>query len=68
VAQPDRVDGEEVAGENRFTVRSEEAALRLRVVRRGRQAGVGEDVSTEVAETVMPSLRKFASDPQVAPA
>src|SRR6266511_482867 len=45
-AQPDRVDREEVTGEDRLAVRSEEVAPRLRVASRcWRQAGLGEDVA-----------------------
>src|SRR5437588_12876438 len=45
-AQPNRVDSEEVAGEDRVGMCSQEAAPRLRVAPRGRrQSGGGEDVA-----------------------
>src|SRR5437763_7002139 len=63
-AQPDGVDGEEVAGEDRLAVRSEEAAPRLRVApRRRRQAGVGEDVTDGGRRDGDAELAELADDP-----
>jgi hypothetical protein len=56
-AQPDRVDSEEVAGEDRVGMRLQEAAPRLRVARGRRNPEVARMLRTEVAETAMPSLR-----------
>jgi hypothetical protein len=55
-AQPDRVDGEEVAGEDRLAVRSQESAPGLAIALRCWPA-LMRMLRTEVAETVIPSLR-----------
>src|SRR5262249_41427202 len=64
-----RVDGEEVAGENRFAMRSEEAAPGLRIALRRRwQAGAGENVAHGARRDSDACLAQLAGDPQVAPA
>jgi hypothetical protein len=66
--QPDRVYSEEITGEDRLAVRSEEVAPRLRVAPRcWRQAGLGEDVADGTRRDNDVELAQFACDAQVAP-
>src|ERR671934_181472 len=68
-AQPDGVDGEEVAGEDRLTVRAQEAAPRLPVaLRRRRQPGLSKDVANRSRGNREAELAQLADDPQIAPA
>ena len=63
-AQPDGVDREEVAGEDRLAMCLQEAAPRRRVApRRGRQAGVGEDVADGGRRHGDAELAQLAGDP-----
>jgi hypothetical protein len=56
--QPDRLDGEEVAGEDRLAVRLRNRRQDWRSrARSWRQPALLRTVRTEFAETVMPSLR-----------
>lgn len=68
-AQPDGVDGEEVAGEDRFALRPQEVAPGSHIAPwRRRQAGPGENVADGASGDGGAQLVELASDPQVAPA
>src|SRR6266545_6331629 len=67
-AQPDRIDGEEVAGEHRLSVLTEERApAELVALRRRRDAGAGEHVSHQRRRDGDPELAQLADDPNIAP-
>jgi hypothetical protein len=66
-AQPDGVDGEEVAGEDRLAMCAQEAAPRLRVApRRRRHARPNEDVTDRTRRDRDAQLAQLARDSQVA--
>src|SRR5262249_51334682 len=68
-SQPDGVDGQEVAGEDRLAVCAQEAAPRLPVaLRRWRQTGRTEDVADGRRRDREVELAQFADDPLVTPA
>jgi hypothetical protein len=67
-AQPDGVDGEEVAGEDRLAMRSQETAPRLRLAPRSRRhPSLGEDVADGGRRDGDTQLAQLTDDPQVAP-
>ncbi len=68
-AQEDRVDGEEVAGEDRFAMRPEEGAPRLRIAPRcRRQSRLDQDVANQARGDSDAELTQLASDPTLPPA
>ena len=68
-AQPDRVDGEEVTGEDGLAVGAQEGAPRLPVaLRRRRQTGGTEDVADGSRRDGDADLAQLTHDPLIAPA